>query len=373
MDRRAIAVSGIVQGVGFRPFVYGLASDLHSSGFVRELRRRRADRGRGRASQSRPIPGRARHQAPAAGPHRSTCGGSVQPPRGDPTFRIEPSERDADSGSIFISPDVATCDDCLAELFDPRDRRYRYPFLNCTNCGPRLTIITGAPYDRERTTMAALRHVRPLPGGVRRSRATVASTPSRPPARAAAPSLSSSMARDGRSPPTIRSRSRPGLCWLDRSWLSRAWAAIISPARRATSGPWRSCAVGSTAMRSRSPSWCRDLAAAERTLRDRPGRGATAHLAAPPDRAACVESPARRVAEAVAPGNPFLGVMLPYTPLHHLLLRELDGTPLVMTSGNRSDEPIAYDDRRRPRDAWRASPTFSSRTIGRSTSAATTR
>src|SRR5207249_7353443 len=76
-----------------------------------------------------------------------------QPPRGDGPFRIELSETDT-AGPIFVSPDVATCADCLAELFDPADRRYRYPFLNCTNCGPRLTIVTGAPYDRERTTMA---------------------------------------------------------------------------------------------------------------------------------------------------------------------------------------------------------------------------
>src|SRR5262249_13951678 len=75
------------------------------------------------------------------------------PPRGDPRFRIDPSEADAD-GPVFISPDVATCDDCLRELFDPQDRRFRYPFLNCTNCGPRLTIVEGAPYDRPRTSMA---------------------------------------------------------------------------------------------------------------------------------------------------------------------------------------------------------------------------
>ena len=79
---------------------------------------------------------------------------SRRPPHGDPSFGIEPSDDDP-SGCIFISPDIATCDDCLAELFDPRDRRFRYPFLNCTNCGPRLTIITGSPYDRERTTMAS--------------------------------------------------------------------------------------------------------------------------------------------------------------------------------------------------------------------------
>ena len=81
------------------------------------------------------------------------------------TFRIEPSDADAES-PIFISPDVATCDECLAELFDPADRRYRYPFLNCTHCGPRLTIIRGAPYDRDRTTMASVRDVPGVPGRV---------------------------------------------------------------------------------------------------------------------------------------------------------------------------------------------------------------
>src|SRR5207245_264565 len=74
--------------------------------------------------------------------------------RGEEQFRIEPSE-DTSAGAIFISPDVATCPECLKELLDPADRRYRYPFLNCTQCGPRLTIICGAPYDRQRTTMAA--------------------------------------------------------------------------------------------------------------------------------------------------------------------------------------------------------------------------
>ena len=76
-----------------------------------------------------------------------------RPPQGDRQFRIQSSDIES-PGPIFVSPDVATCADCLGELLDPADRRYHYPFLNCTNCGPRLTIITGFPYDRERTTMA---------------------------------------------------------------------------------------------------------------------------------------------------------------------------------------------------------------------------
>ena len=89
----------------------------------------------------------------------------ARPIREDSHFRIADSDEDA-TGAVFIAPDVAVCADCLTELFDPADRRYRYPFLNCTNCGPRLTIITGAPYDRPRTTHGGVCHVRRLPGRI---------------------------------------------------------------------------------------------------------------------------------------------------------------------------------------------------------------
>ena len=92
----------------------------------------------------------------------------VRPTQGDGPFRIEASNADPTS-AVFISPDVATCPECLAEILDPADRRYGYPFLNCTNCGPRLTIITGAPYDRQRTTMAGFAMCRRLPCRIRRS------------------------------------------------------------------------------------------------------------------------------------------------------------------------------------------------------------
>ena len=269
-------------GRRFSPVCLRARVELAPEWIRQKLRRRRDDRSRGRASQSRPIPGRARHQAPTAGPRRSPALERAAA-AGDPTFRIEPSQA-ADSSSIFISPDIATCDDCLNELFDPRDRRYRYPFLNCTNCGPRLTIITGAPYDRERTTMASLRDVRPCRAeyddpGNRRFHAQPTACPS------CGPQLQL-LDRLGTADRLRRSarRSRPGICYPDQSWRSRVWAAITSLARRAMSGPWRSCAVESTAMRSHSPLWCADLAAASATLRDRPGRGTTAHLPAPPDR-----------------------------------------------------------------------------------------
>src|SRR5581483_6773192 len=151
-ERRAISVHGIVQGVGFRPFVHGLARRLGLRGFVR-------NRAGSVLIEVEGEPPRLDHflreLATRPPPLAQIDQVSWQPqaPRGDVKFHIEASEAGADA--VFISPDVATCADCLAELFDPADRRYRYPFLNCTNCGPRLTIIRGAPYDRERTTMAS--------------------------------------------------------------------------------------------------------------------------------------------------------------------------------------------------------------------------
>ncbi len=153
MDRRSIAVSGIVQGVGFRPFIYDLATRLGLHGFVRNrtgdvLIELEGESG----SLDRFLAELMTRPPPLARIDEVTWVPGL--PRGDPNFRIEPSAVDR-TGLIFIAPDIATCDDCLRELFDPGDRRYRYPFLNCTNCGPRLTIIKGVPYDRERTTMAA--------------------------------------------------------------------------------------------------------------------------------------------------------------------------------------------------------------------------
>ncbi len=153
MDRRTIAISGIVQGVGFRPYVYGLATNLRLRGFVKNSAGAVVIEVEGEPQTlDRFLAELTRRPPPLARIDNVRCW--ARPPRGDPSFQIEPSD-DGASDCIFISPDIATCDACLAELFDPRDRRFRYPFLNCTHCGPRLTIITGSPYDRERTTMAS--------------------------------------------------------------------------------------------------------------------------------------------------------------------------------------------------------------------------
>jgi hydrogenase maturation protein HypF len=156
--RTSIAVRGIVQGVGFRPFVYGLATRYRLSGFVKNRPHGVTIEVEGALEalqhfledlQSRPPP-LARIQSISS--HR-------MPPVGERGFRIETSEHGnldngTQEGPVFVATDVAPCDDCLREFFDPNDRRFRYPFINCTNCGPRLTIIESAPYDRPRTTMA---------------------------------------------------------------------------------------------------------------------------------------------------------------------------------------------------------------------------
>ena len=155
MERRAIAIQGTVQGVGFRPFVFGLASRLNLRGFVHN------STGGVRIEVEGESPGLDQFLSDLTTdpPPLARIDDLVwerRPPLGEPGFRIESSAIEP-GGPVVISPDFATCDACLAELFNPSERRYRYPFLNCTNCGPRLTIVRSAPYDRERTTMACFR------------------------------------------------------------------------------------------------------------------------------------------------------------------------------------------------------------------------
>jgi hydrogenase maturation protein HypF len=254
---------------------------------------------------------------------------------------------------------VATCEDCRAELFDPSDRRYQYPFLNCTNCGPRLTIICGAPYDRERTTMAsfalcaACRAEYEDPAN-RRFHAQPTACP------ACGPRL---QALDADGKPIVASDPLAHL-------VARLCDGAIG-AMKGLGGYHLVCdASNETAVtelrrrkhRDEKPFaiMVRDLEAvealclvgsAEKELLLSPRcpivllrkRSASAPLRHPLPHGGG-EGKVRGIAEGVAPGNPYLGVMLPYTPLHHLLLHRLDGMPLVMTSGNRSDEPIAYED-----------------------------
>ncbi len=154
--RQRLDVTGVVQGVGFRPFVHRLAGDLQLGGFVRnELGRVRIEV-EGPQSAVTLFRALLREQSPALA-EIDTVVAEVMAPRGQASFRIEGSVDVSPDGELpvrMVPADVATCDDCIGELFDPTDRRYRHPFITCTNCGPRFTIITELPYDRPNTTMA---------------------------------------------------------------------------------------------------------------------------------------------------------------------------------------------------------------------------
>ena len=223
---------------------------------------------------------------------------------------------------------MATCDDCLAELFDPADRRYRYPFINCTNCGPRFTIVRGVPYDRPYTTMSDFRMCErcqaeyddPLD---RRFHAQPNACPACGP-------------------------SAPALDEVTRKLRDGALSCI-----KGIGGFHLACRADSeeavATLRSRKQREERPFAL---MVRDLEAARALAFLSAEDeallsDRARPIVLVPRRpdapVAAAVAPGARELGLMLPYSPLHHLLLADV-GVPLVMTSGNVSDEPIAYRD-----------------------------
>jgi hydrogenase maturation protein HypF len=350
MERRAIAVQGAVQGVGFRPFVHGLASRLQLGGFVRNQTGGVQIEVEGEAGPLDQFLSCLVTGAPPLA-HIDELSWHRQTPCGDRRFRVEQSDKST-SGPVVVVPDVATCDECLAELLNPHDRRFRYPFLNCTNCGPRLTVVTGAPYDRERTTMAgfkmcpACRSEYEDPAD-RRFQAQPTACPD------CGPRLQ-----------LLNERGRPIDCDHPIAFFVIAMGEGKIGAVKGLGGYHLVCdarnqaAIVALRQRKRREEkpfavMVRDVAAAEELcsmgelerelltssrrpivlMRKRSAAGfGKRGLGAP------------GIAEGIAPNNPFLGVMLPYTPLHHLLVNDMRGVPLVMTSGNRSDEPIAIDE-----------------------------
>ena len=294
------------------------------------------------------------------------------PPLGDQGFAILASER-GDEPSARIAPDAATCDDCLAELRDPADRRFRYPFVNCTACGPRFTIVLGVPYDRATTTMAGFamcdrcRAEYEDPAD-RRFHAEPNACPD------CGPRCASRRAPIG--------RRRIGQLATDP--VAAAAAAIDEGAIAAVKGLGGfhlACradhedAVARLRARKRREEKPFAVMAADLATARRLARLGSAEEALLDGRDRPIVLAPRRpgaaVAAAVAPGSADLGLMLPYSPLHHLLLGDAGG-PLVMTSGNVSDEPIATATRTRS-SGWRGSPTCSCSTTAPSPPAPTTR
>ena len=204
--RTHVRVEGTVQGVGFRPYVYRLAGELGLAGFVLNDARGRAARGGGRRRRRRAVPGPARRRGAAAGVDRARGGRGSRADRAQRVRdRREPERRRARRARHARHRDLRRLP--ARSSSTPRDRRYRYPFINCTNCGPRFTIVRGVPYDRPAHHDVRLPDVRALPGRVRRSRRTAASTPSRTPAPSAGPRCRSS-ART--APRSRRPGRRPG-------------------------------------------------------------------------------------------------------------------------------------------------------------------
>jgi len=346
-ERVAIRVRGSVQGVGFRPFVHRLATELKLSGWVLNGPSGVVVEAEGPREELEKLVLRLEHEKPPAARIHGVEFSFLEP-TGYAGFAIREST-ETGGPTVPIVPDLATCPDCLREVMDPGDRRHRYPFANCTNCGPRYSIVTGLPYDRERTTMAGFSlcpdcrreygdpadrrfHAQPIACPACGPRLALWDPTGRVAAsgddalRLAMEHLKRGsvvavkglggfqLVVDARNEEAVRELRR-------RKLREEKPFAVMYPSLE---GVRADCEVAPLEERLlRSPECPIVL------LRRRPGRGRPSGAG---------------IAPSVAPGNPSLGVMLPYTPLHHLLLAGL-GFPVVATSGNLSDEPMATDER----------------------------
>jgi hydrogenase maturation protein HypF len=331
-----ITARGVVQGVGFRPFVHRLATRCGLSGWVANTPGGVVARVEGEPDAVARFRARFRAEAPAAA-RISRLSFRAVPPSGTPGFAIRESRREGIALST-IPPDIATCADCLRELSDPGDRRHAYPFTNCTGCGPRFTIVASLPYDRERTSMAAFpmcpacareygdpedRRFHAEPNAcpdcgprVGLRSADGAPFPAADPIGAAAAAL--------RAGAVVALRGLGGFHLAADATDDRAVRNLRERKRREE----KPFAVMFPDLRSLR-------AAARATAADE------AILRSPASPILLLPSRARSpLAPSVSMGLPTVGALLPYTPLHRLLLSRA-GRPLVMSSGNVSDEPIA--------------------------------
>jgi hydrogenase maturation protein HypF len=327
-QRLFIKVRGTVQGVGFRPFVYGLATGLGLKGFV-------ANTGDGVAievegAEAGAFAERLSKEAPPLSAIRKVEI-TPMPPHGYEDFSILESE--GAGGFTHVSPDVSVCDDCLKELFDPEDRRYRYPFINCTNCGPRYTITMKTPYDRPNTTMAPFK-------------------------------MCPECQREYDDPSNRRFHAQPNACPACGPKVSMLGEEKITgdEAIEKVKGLIREGQVVAIkglggfhlACDAENPDAVKRLRDKKRRNRKpfalmAPNIGTVkefCHVSEEEEKAllsarrpiVLLRKRSGALPEDLAPGNSRLGFMLPYTPLHHLMAEGFNA--LVMTSGNLSEEPI---------------------------------
>jgi hydrogenase maturation protein HypF len=324
IQRLRISLRGAVQGVGFRPFVYRLASEMSLTGWV-------LNSSAGLVVEVEGAPDELRHfeqRLEAERPKASLVTARESewlPSQGFTKFEIHHSEVDS-AKSVNVLPDLATCAECRNELFDRANRRFQYPFTNCTNCGPRYTIVVDIPYDRPNTTMREF-------------------------------VLCPACREEYENPANRRFHAQPNACPVCgpklKGTVSDAAAALLRGEIVALKG------IGGFQLLADA----RQTTAVAR-LRQRKHREEKPFALMMPSleiaREYCEVSPAEQellesqaapivlmrpkpgtdIARNVAHCSPYLGVMLPYSPLHHLLMRECP-FPLIATSGNRSDEPIA--------------------------------
>ncbi len=339
--RLQLKVAGAVQGVGFRPFVYRLARNLRLTGFVMNNSQGVIIEIEGSERALEDFKKRFKIEVPPRAIVSSVTETTIRT-LGSSVFTIAESSTQGSKTTIVL-PDIATCDDCLNEIFDPSDRRYLYPFTNCTNCGPRFSIISALPYDRSNTTMTKF-------------------------------TMCDLCAEEYHNPADRRFHAQPNACpncgpklefWDsngkplagNHDAIDKAIEQIRNGKILAIKGlggfqlmvdasnPDAVCELRIRKRRSNKP-----LAVMYPTIEMIKRDCALTDLEV--DLLCSAESPivvchrngvAPRIAEEVAPGNPYLGVMLPYTPLHHILMRQLN-RPVVATSGNLSEEPLCIDE-----------------------------
>jgi hydrogenase maturation protein HypF len=338
--RILIRVKGAVQGVGFRPFIYKLATSLELNGYVLNSPQGVVIEAEGSDGKLDEFIRRIRSDKP---PISLIQGMNVEElgVNGYTDFEIRKSGTGGQPRALVL-PDIATCSDCLKELFDPKDKRYLYPFINCTNCGPRFSIIESLPYDRRLTTMKKFR-------------------------------MCPECEHEYEDPADRRFHAQPNACpvcgphvelWNAEGKVVALHHEAILLAVNALKEGYIVAVKGIGGFHLMVDALSDDAIARLRRSKNREEKPfALMYPSLSMAESDCFVSEAEkeilvsvqspivilrkkegcRVSSHAAPGNPNLGVMLPYTPLHHIMLRELD-SPVVATSGNLSEEPICTDE-----------------------------
>ncbi len=355
-QRLHLQIQGAVQGVGFRPFVFRLATSSQLSGWVRNDTQGVVIEVEGNPHRLNQFLSQLQQNSPVLAIIEAIEQQYVQP-LGEATFAIHPSY--TGPKSVFLLPDIATCADCLHELFDPSNRRYHYPFINCTHCGPRFSIIQALPYDRDNTAMRGFQ-------------------------------MCPDCLSEYQDPSSRRFHAQPIACSVCGPWVE-LWdgeGGVVRGMKRGEDGRRRDepIRLAAEAIRQGKVIAVKGLGGFHLMV-DARNPGAVARLREHknrPDkplalmypslelvRKDCEVSeleaellrlhhapivllkrrqqyrksfrPGSSIADTVAPGSPHLGILLPYTPLHHLLMAELN-FPIVATSGNPNGAPICFDE-----------------------------